>query len=42
VFLLNRDVKKWNQLLAEALGTFRFKPKIVRGRLRKANINEVK
>jgi len=37
-----RTIKKWNQLHAEALGTFRCKSKIFRNRVRKAVINGVK
>jgi len=39
---VNRTIKNWNQLPAEALGTFPFKPKTFRNRVRKAIINEVK
>jgi hypothetical protein len=39
---LNRTIKIWNKLPAEALGTFPCKPKIVRNRVRKAIINGVK
>jgi len=39
---LNRTIKNWNQLLAEASGTFPCKPKIFRNRVRKAVINGVK
>jgi hypothetical protein len=39
---VNRTVKNWNQLPAEALGTFPCKLKIFRNRVRKAIINEVK
>ena len=39
---LNRTIKNWNQLTAEALGTFPCKPKIFRSRVRNAIINEVK
>jgi hypothetical protein len=38
----NRAIKNWNQLPAEALGTFPCKPKIFRNRVRKAIINGVK
>jgi len=38
----NRTIKNWNQLPAEALGTFRCKLKIFRERVRKAIINGVK
>jgi hypothetical protein len=39
---VNRAVRNWNQLPAEALGTFLCKPKILRNRVRKAIINGVK
>jgi len=39
---VNRTIKKWNQLPAEALGTFPCKSKIFRNRVRKAIINRVK
>jgi len=39
---VNRTIKNWNQLSAEALGTFLFKPKIFRSRFRKAIIKGVK
>jgi len=39
---VNRTIKYWNQLAAEALGTFPCKPKIFRNRVRKAFINGVK
>jgi hypothetical protein len=39
---VNRTIKKWNQLSAEALGTFLCKPKTSRNRVRKAIINGVK
>jgi len=39
---VNRTIKNWNQLPAEALGTFPRKPKIFRNRVRKATINGVK
>jgi len=39
---VNRTIKNWNQLPAEALGTFLCKPKIFRNRFRKAIINRVK
>jgi len=39
---VNRTIKNWNQLPAEALGTFPCKPKIFRKRVRKAIINGVK
>jgi hypothetical protein len=32
---VNRTIKNWNQLPAEALGTFPCKPKIFRNRVRK-------
>jgi hypothetical protein len=38
----NRKIENWNQLPAEALGTFRCKPKILRKRVRKSIINGVK
>jgi len=38
-FFANRIVKNWNQLPAEALGTFPCKPKIFRNGVRKAIIN---
>jgi len=38
---VNRNIKKWNQLPAEALGTFLCKPTIFRNRIRKAIINGV-
>jgi len=38
----NRTIINWNQLPAEALGTFHCKPKIFRNRFRKAIINGVK
>ena len=41
-FFVNRTIKNWNQLPAEALGTFLFKPKIFRNGVRKAIINGVK
>ena len=41
-FFVNRTIKNWNQLPAEVLGTFPFKPKIFRNRVRKAVINVVK
>ena len=34
-FLVNRTFKNWNQLAAEALGTFPCKPKIFRQRAKK-------
>ena len=40
--LVNRTITNWKQLPAEALRTFRCKPKIVRNRVRKAIINEAK
>ena len=39
---VNRTIKNWNQLPAEALGTFLCKPKIFRNRVRKALTNGVK
>jgi len=39
---VNRTTKNWNQLPAEALGTFPCKPKIFRNRVRKAIKNAVK
>jgi len=39
---VNRIIKNWNQLPAEALGTFPYKPKVFRNRVRKAIINGVK
>jgi len=39
---VNRTIKNWNQLPAEAEGTFPCKPKIFRNRVRKAVINGVK
>ena len=39
---VNRTIKNWNQLPAEALGTSPGKPKIFRNRVRKAIINGVK
>ena len=41
-FFVNRITKNWNQLLAEALGAFPCKPKILRKRVRKATVNGVK
>jgi len=38
---VNRTIKNWNQLPAEALGTFACKPKIFRKRVRKAIKNGV-
>jgi len=40
--LVNRAIKNWKQLPAEALGTFTRKPVIFRKRVRKAIINGVK
>jgi hypothetical protein len=37
-----RTIKNWNQPPAEALGTFPYKPKIFRNRVRKAIINGMK
>jgi len=39
---INRTIKNCNQIPAEALGTFPFKPNIFRNRVRKAVINRVK
>jgi hypothetical protein len=39
---VNRTIKNWNQLPAEAFGTFPCKPKMFRNRVRKANMNGVK
>ena len=39
---VNRTIKNWNQLPAEALGTFSYKPKIFRNVVRKAIINGMK
>jgi len=39
---VNRTIKNWNQLPAEALGTFPCKPKTFRKTVRKAVINGVK
>jgi gentisate 1,2-dioxygenase len=39
---VNRTTKNWNQLPAEALGTFPCKPKILRYRVRKSFINGMK
>ena len=39
---VNRTIKNWNQLPAEALETFPCKPKIFRNRVRKAIIIGVK
>jgi len=39
---VNRTIKNWNQLPAEAFGTFPCKTKIFRNRVRKGIINEVK
>jgi len=41
-FFVNRTIKSWNELRAEALGTLSCKPKIFRNRVRKAIINGVK
>jgi len=41
-YFVNRTIKNWNHLPAEALGTFPCKPKIFRNRVRKAIINRVK
>jgi hypothetical protein len=40
--LVNLTIKNWNQLPAEALGTFPSKPKIFRNRFREAIINGMK
>jgi len=42
LFLCKQDHYNWNQLHAEALGTFPCKPKIFRKKVRKAIINGVK
>ena len=39
---VNSIIRSWNQLPAEALGTFYYKPKTFRNRVRKVIINEVK
>jgi hypothetical protein len=39
---INRTMENWNQLPAEGLGTFPFKPKIFRKRFRKAIIRGMK
>jgi len=39
---VNKTIRNWNKLLAEALGTFPCKPKVFRKRVRKAIINGVK
>ena len=39
---VNRTIKNWNQLPAEALGTFRCKPKSFRNRVRREIVNGVK
>jgi len=39
---VNRTIKNWYQLPAEALGTVRCKPKICRNRVRKAIIKKLK
>jgi len=39
---VKRNIKNWNQLPAEALGTFPRKPKIFSNRVRKTIINGVK
>jgi len=41
-FFVDRTIKNWNQLTAEALGSFSRNPKICRQRFRKAIINRVK
>jgi hypothetical protein len=38
---VNRTIKNWNQPPAEALGTFPFKPKIFRKRVRKAIVSGI-
>jgi hypothetical protein len=39
---VNRVIKNWNQLPAEALGTFPSKPKIFRNRFKNTIINGIK
>jgi len=39
---VNSKIRNWNQLPAEALGNFPYKPKSFRNRVMKAIINEVK
>jgi hypothetical protein len=39
---VTRTIKYWNQLSVEALGTFHYRPKIFRKRVREAIINGVK
>jgi hypothetical protein len=39
---VNRTITNWNQLPAEALGTYPCKPKIFRKKVRKAVISGVK
>ena len=39
---VNRTIRNWNQLPAEELGTFPFKPKIFRHRFKTAIINGIK
>jgi hypothetical protein len=41
-YFVIRNIKNWNQLPAEALGTFRCKPKTFRKSVWKAIINGVK
>jgi len=41
-FFVNRTIKNWNQLPAEALGTFHCKPEIFRNEAGKAIIDRVK
>jgi hypothetical protein len=41
-FFVNRTIKLWNNLPAEALATFHCKPHIFRKRVRKLNISEAK
>jgi len=39
---VNRTIRNWNQLPAEELGTFPFKPKVFRHRIKTAIINGIK
>jgi hypothetical protein len=39
---VNRTIKNWNQLPAEALESFPCEPKIFRNRVRKTTVNGVK
>jgi hypothetical protein len=39
---VNRTIKLWNQLPAEALATFPFKPRVFRKRVREVIISEAK